>query len=432
MDILLDRQILKLHQEHHYVLDCLEKNSGVYFLTGKAGTGKSTLLNVFKKLSDKKLIFLAPTGVAAINIKGQTIHSFFKFPPSFISEKDYKKLPKKLLDQIDWIIIDEISMVRADLLDHIDRLLRISRKDSRPFGGVPMFWVGDLFQLPPVVSTPEEKAYFNSYYTSPYFFSSKVFSEIDQFEMIELGTVFRQKDEHFLKLLNKIRLNELDYDELESINELCVHQNISLDAPFSIILCTTNNTVRHINLNRLEKIKSASKIYKASIQGTVNPGQYPTDEILILKEGAQVMLLRNDPQKRYVNGSLGIITKLNEFSVELMLEGKEESTEIEVNTWEVVKYKTETGIKEGIIAELTGSFKQLPLKLAWAVTIHKSQGKTFDKALIDMGTGAFEYGQTYVALSRCKSLEGIQLKQPLTMKDIRTDEKVVDFIRRHN
>lgn len=432
MDILSDRQILRLNQEHHYVLDCLEKASGVYFLTGKAGTGKSTLLNVFKKFSDKKLIFLAPTGVAAINIKGQTIHSFFRFPPSFISEKEYKKLPKKLLDQIDWIIIDEISMVRADLLDHIDRILRISRKDARPFGGVPMFWVGDLFQLPPVVSTPEEKAYFNSYYSSPYFFSSKVFAEIENFEMIELGKVFRQEDAYFLKLLNKIRLNELDYDELESINDICLHQNINLDLPFSIILCTTNYTVRNINLNKLEKIKSPPKVYKASIQGSVNPGQFPTDEMLILKVGAQVMLLRNDSQKKYVNGSLGIITKLNDNTVELLLEGNEETIEIEPNSWEVVKYKAETGKKDGIIAEVSGSFKQLPLKLAWAVTIHKSQGKTFDKALIDMGTGAFEYGQTYVALSRCKSLEGIQLKQPLKMKDIRTDDKVVDFIRHHN
>ncbi|MBK9107848.1 MAG: AAA family ATPase [Saprospiraceae bacterium] len=364
-----------------------------------------------------------------MQIKGQTIHSFFKFPANFLTRSDYKAISRRLLESVDWIIIDEISMVRADLLDHIDQVLRLSMKSDKPFGGLPMFWIGDLYQLPPVISSQEEKFYLQNKYGSPYFFSSDVFKELHDFELIELSKVYRQKEMKFIRLLNKIRNNEIDEDDLDEINAQYKTSNLSEEEGlFRIHLCTLNKVAQAINLDRLSKLSTTAHIYQAQKSGIIHHTQFPADEQLILKPGAQVMLLRNDPQKRFVNGSLAIILHLKTDVVAVQLEESGEIVEVEAFEWQMIKYKTNTSDFGSIQTEITGSFKQLPLKLAWAVTIHKSQGKTFERILVDMGSGAFEFGQAYVALSRCTTLEGLRLAKPLKLSDIKTDERIVDFM----
>lgn len=420
-----------LNAEHHYALDQMDVLRGCLFLTGKAGTGKSTLIQLFRKLSEKRVIFLAPTGVAAVNIKGQTIHSFFKFPPNWFSANDYKLIPKKHLEKIDLIFIDEISMVRADLLDHMDQLLRLSSHDNRPFGGKPMLWTGDLFQLPPVLNGADEKEYFSKTYHSPYFFSSKVFKELSNFELIELEEVFRQKDKSFLNLLQKIRMNEIDEFDLEEINERYVPSRVNAKENMVLTLTSTNLASQLINTGKLHQLNVAAKFYQAKLSGKISPSQYPADEFLILKTGAQIMMLRNDPAKRFVNGSLGIIKQLNENSVEVELDDTHQIVEVDRFNWEIIRYSFTAGHESEIKAEVIGNFNQFPMRLAWAITIHKSQGKTFDKVIVDLGNGAFEHGQAYVALSRCRSLDGISLRQRLRWQDIRTDERVIDFLLRY-
>lgn len=423
--MLESKNIYQLHAEQHYALDRIQKLEGVVFLTGKAGTGKSTLLNLIKRTFRYNMVVLAPTGVASVLVGGQTIHSFFKFPPGWISQKDYRPLSKSMADKIDLIVIDEISMVRADLLDHMDQLLRISKKNDRPFGGIPMLWVGDLYQLPPVISSPEEKEYFKNHYSSPYFFSAEVMKELDSFELIELEQVFRQSELHFIRLLNRIRLNECDEEDLEEIN-LRAEADPNEDQIPAITLTSTNAQATQINLRELNKLDSSAKTYPAKIEGMVNPAQLPAEQHLVLKEGAQVMTMRNDPAKNYINGSIGILEELRPQSILVRFPHQEQSVEIPLATWEIVRYIYED---QTIKVNPVGSFTQLPVKLAWAVTIHKSQGKTFEKAIIDLGRGAFENGQTYVALSRCRTLDGVYLTQKLNWKDIRTDERVADFIR---
>ncbi|NOT36088.1 MAG: AAA family ATPase [Saprospiraceae bacterium] len=421
-------EILTLNEEQHYVLDRLSDLKGVLFLTGKAGTGKSTLFNVFNKVSDKKIVVLAPTGVAAVNVGGQTIHSFFKFPPGFITTKDYRPIKHSLLKKIELLVIDEISMVRADMLDHIDRLLRISAKSNEPFGGIPMLWIGDLYQLPPIISTAEEREYFVKNYESPYFFSSQVMKELKEFELIELSQVFRQDEQTFIRMLNKIRVNEIDEDDLMEINDRCLSLPSDFEEPV-ITLCTTNALANQINQTELDKIDSEARIFLARITGQVSASMYPVDQQLILKEGAQIMTIRNATDKSYVNGSLGTIISIHPDSITIKFPHSEKSITLGYENWDIIKYKTEG---EELSKETIGTFQQIPVKLAWAVTIHKSQGKTFESAIIDFGKGAFESGQTYVALSRCRSLRRLYLKQKINWRDIRTDERVTEFLRMHS
>jgi len=423
--VLESKEVYQLHAEQHYALDRIQKLEGVVFLTGKAGTGKSTLLNLIKRTFRINMIVLAPTGVASVLVGGQTIHSFFKFPPGWISQKDYKPLSKSMAEKIDLIVIDEISMVRADILDHMDQLLKLSKKKDKPFGGIPMLWVGDLYQLPPVVSSPEEKAYFEHHYTSPYFFSANVMKELDSFELIELEQVFRQNELHFIRLLNRIRLNECDEEDLDEINQRAQADPTEDGLP-AITLTSTNVQANQINLKELNKLDTSPKTYSAIMEGSINPSQFPAEQHLILKVGAQIMTLRNDPAKNFINGSIGILEELMPQSIRVKFPSQESSVEIPMATWEIVRYIYED---QTIKVNPVGSFTQLPVKLAWAVTIHKSQGKTFDKAIIDLGRGAFENGQTYVALSRCRTLDGVYLTQKLQWKDVRTDERVADFIR---
>ena len=421
----LNKTPLQLNGDFKYALDVLEKTDKSLFITGKAGTGKSTLLKLFRQTSRKKTVVCAPTGIAALNVKGQTIHSLFGFPPRFILAKDIRKSGRlKWFKKIEVLIIDEISMVRADLLDAIDRSLRMNRENPMPFGGVQMVFIGDLFQLPPIVASEQEKQIFTMAYESPYFFSANVMRELDV-EMLELRKVYRQENRHFLRLLDAVRLNQIDYEDLEDLN---VRYQPMFDQKGYITLSPRNATVNRINSRELSLLDTFEFMFPAKITGNFDPRLFPTEQILKLKEGAQVMFIKNDADGQFVNGTIGRIVELTPNSIKVFVDemGKAKDIDVGKMDWEIIKYKPGKTSDE-IESEVVGTFNQYPLKLAWAVTIHKSQGKTFDKVVLDMGKGAFESGQTYVALSRCRTLEGIVLKQKLTHRDIMVDDRVVEF-----
>lgn len=422
------QQPLELNADFQYALDRMEHSRDLLFVTGRAGTGKSTLLQLFRNTTHKKVVVLAPTGVAALNVKGQTIHSFFGFPPRLLDpRKDIKKRRyRKMYEKLDAVVIDEISMVRADMLDNIDYFLRINRDDNRPFGGVQMIFFGDLFQLPPVVSSEAEKHLFKTTYGSPYFFSSRILQQVSM-EMIELNKVYRQENRQFLRLLEAIRLNRMDYDDLEFINTR--HNPEDADQELAITISARNATVDAINRREIEAIPMPSRVYAAKVNGNFPERLFPTEAGLDLKLNAQVMFLRNDADKRFVNGTIGKVIKLEDDTVTVMTEddGAQQHIKVERQEWEIMRYKLDEKDKDKITSETLGTFKQFPLKLAWAITIHKAQGKTFDKVIIDLGRGAFEHGQTYVALSRCRTLHGILLKQALRPRDVIMDPRVVEY-----
>lgn len=421
-------QPLSLSHEFKEILDQLEYSKNNIFITGRAGTGKSTLLQIFRDTTRKRIVVLAPTGIAALNVKGQTIHSFFGFPPKMMDQKDIvKRKNYRLFCNVDMIIIDEISMVRADLIDNIDRFLRINRGINRPFGDVQMIFFGDLFQLPPVVSTPFEKQYFSTFYPSPYFFDARVFDEWDM-RIIELHEVYRQKEKAFINLLERIRTQSFDYDDIMSLNERCVP--IPDEKSYYITLCSRNDIAQHINDSELQKIPMPSITHTGLITGLFDIKLIPADLQLTIKEGAQVMFVKNDTQKRYVNGTIGIVSQCTENDILVSVEkdnGDTEIISIEKEIWEIVKYDKDPTDPSRIVSQVVGTFQQYPIKLAWAITIHKSQGKTFDKVIIDLGKGAFESGQTYVALSRCKTFEGIVLANPVTPRDIILDDRITEY-----
>lgn len=433
--VMANLPLLQLNDDFRYALDTLEKTTANLFITGKAGTGKSTLLQLFRNTSRKKMAVLAPTGVAALNVQGQTIHSFFGFPPRIItpaeaSRKVTRKDLLRLYKNLQVLVIDEISMVRADMLDGMDKFLRINRENYQPFGGVQVVFFGDLFQLPPVVTRdPVEASYFSDYYESPYFFSAKILQDQDfQLETIELRKVYRQESRHFLRLLEAVRVNQADYDDLEDLNER--HDPKFSDTEGFITLCARNATADRINQRELSLLDSSEFEFNAEVKGQFDPALYPTEFSLRLRKGAQVMFVRNDIEERqFVNGTIGKVVQLGKDTIVVETEdqttGKKRKIEVSKSEWDVIRYKG--GASGGLETEIVGSFIQYPLKLAWAITVHKSQGKTFDKVLIDLGGGAFEHGQLYVALSRCRTLEGVVLRQPVRMQDIITDERVVAF-----
>lgn len=423
----IEKQPLELNGDFKYALDVLEKTTTSLFITGRAGTGKSTLLQLFRNTTRKKIVVCAPTGIAALNVKGQTIHSLFGFPPRLILAKDIKKsFTRKWFKKIDVLVIDEISMVRADVLDAIDRSLQINRETPLPFGGVQMVFIGDLFQLPPIVATEEERRLFEMAYESPYFFSANALRHFD-WEMLELGKVYRQENRHFLRLLDAVRLNQIDWDDLEDLN---IRYLPDLELPGNYVTLSPRNAqVNRTNQKELAGLESPEFNYLATVKDNFDARLFPTDQRLKLKVGAQVMFIKNDPEGSYVNGTIGKVVELTSHSIKVFSEEIKGGKTIEVHpaTWENIKYKPSKKDPTEIEAETVGTFEQYPLKLAWAVTVHKSQGKTFDKVIIDMGRGAFESGQTYVALSRCRTLEGIILREKLKMRDVLVDERVVDF-----
>lgn len=424
------RDPLVLDKTFQDILQQLEQQHDHFFITGKAGTGKSTLLQLFKKTTHKKVVVLSPTGISALNVGGQTIHSFFQFPPKLMHRGEIFIIRRliSLLKAVEVIIIDEISMVRADIMDAIDISLRMHRASVLPFGGVQMLLFGDLFQLPPVVSSPEEKEFFRTVYEHPYFFAAHVFKDHIPFQMIELTQVYRQTERNFIRLLDSIRTMQFDYEDLDSLNERFIPDAI-IEEPF-LTLCSTNAATQAINNERLGQITTPSFFYHGEVKGDFSPKLFPAEYKIELRVDAQIMLIRNDPEKRFVNGSLARVVYLDEEKITVQLrteDGKIEIFDLPKMTWEINKYTLEPGADNGIKTEVIGSFTQYPVRLAWAVTIHKSQGKTYDRVAVDLGRGAFEHGQTYVALSRCRTLEGVYLKKPLTPRDIMVDERIVEF-----
>lgn len=421
---------IELTDEFRVALARMENSSECLFITGKAGSGKSTLLDVFRTKTKKKIAVLAPTGVAALNVGGQTIHSFFKFPPGLLTPDRIRSLrQKKLYKSLETLIIDEVSMVRADMMDAIDQFLRVNGNDkNKPFGGIQMIFIGDLFQLPPVISTPAEANYIETNYASPYFFSAHVFKEIT-LGKIELQKVFRQNDPYFLDVLNAIRNQTMSYEEFELLNSRFSPKFFPNQDQFYITLCSTNKLASKINEWHLNQLKSKSFKFEAEIEGEFNQKILPAEKELILKKGAQVIFVKNDPDKKWVNGTIGKIVELSEDTIKVELESDGKRTVVDVGkvNWEMIEYMVDNETKE-ILAEPIGIFTQYPLKCAWAITIHKSQGKTFEQVIIDLGYGAFEHGQVYVALSRAKSLEGIVLKRKISEHDLIFDNQIYDFL----
>jgi ATP-dependent DNA helicase PIF1 len=416
----------QLTQEFSDTFDRIEQTAHHFYITGNAGTGKSTFLHYFKEKTKKKTVVLAPTGIAAINIGGSTLHSFFHFPLHLITKADIRKIrnKEKLFAALETLVIDEVSMVRADMMDAVDQSLRVNRnRPYEPFGGVQVVVIGDLFQLPPIVD--EDLAeYYNDFYETPFFFSAHVFNEV-RLQKIELQKVFRQSDHDFIGLLNKVRNNTLQQSDLKKLNEQ-FHPLLKIGRhDLAITLTSTNALASEINLQRLSALPDREFIYDSIIDGEFDEKSYPTDKKLRLRQGAQVMMVKNDPTKRWVNGSLGVIHRLNDEAIEVSFGGAIYT--IEPSTWEKLDYEydRETGSIEPIV---NGVFRQYPIKLAWAITIHKSQGKTFDNVIIDLGRGAFAHGQAYVALSRCRSFAGLHLKTPIRYSDIILDKRVRSFL----
>lgn len=426
----LDKSPLILSDEYRDILQELEASRDHYFITGRAGTGKSTLLSILRNTSLKRVAVLAPTGIAALNVRGQTIHSFFGFPPRMIDKADITpRRNRRLYRNLDTIIIDEISMVRADMLDNIDYFLQVNRECPEPFGGVQMIFFGDLFQLPPVLASPFERQYFRTHYESPFFFSSQVWQREDAtFFKIELQKVYRQEEGRFVRLLDNIRTGTADYDDLMDINER--HVEVPGDLDYVITLTSVNKVANQINQHRIQSLEGDERTYAASVVGNFDARLFPVDLHLTIKTGAQIMFVKNDPQRRFVNGSIGKVVDCQPDKITVSAptpDGDVKVFEVERLEWEVLKYHLDEEKAGSIQTKVVGSYKQYPIKPAWAITIHKSQGKTFDQVIIDMGSGAFAPGQTYVALSRCRTMHGVYLRKPLTPRDIMVDPVVVEF-----
>lgn len=440
----------------------VERTGVNVFLTGKAGTGKTTFLRQLKERSPKRMVVVAPTGVAAINAGGVTIHSFFQFPlapyipgGSFNAKDEkfrFSKEKKNIIRTLDLLVIDEISMVRADLLDQIDAVLRLHKDRHRPFGGVQLLMIGDLSQLAPVVKD-SEWALLREYYRTPYFFGSHALQQT-QHVTIELTHVYRQTDYTFINILNEVRENRLSAESLARLNSRviktesrenvilnkvkdlasdCAEDNCQLsivNSPFTdgtIRLTTHNATANRYNEERMDALKGVRFTFKAEVSGTFPESSYPAEETLVLKKGCQVMFLKNDSRgSRYYNGKLGIVSAVD--AGRICVRGIDDDVEIEVepDVWTNARYVIDKESKE-IREEIEGEFRQYPLRLAWAITVHKSQGLTFDRAVLDVNA-AFAAGQVYVALSRCRSLEGLVLTAPLSLSSVKTDAMVTDYM----
>ena len=413
----------------------IENTDRHVFLTGKAGTGKTTFLHRIKSESFKRMVVVAPTGVAAINAKGVTIHSFFQLPfgpiipnsQNAYSERIQRKFSKNKIDiikSLDLVIIDEISMVRADVLDGIDAVLRRYKDASKVFGGAQVLMIGDLQQLAPVIR-PDEWQLLKAHYQSAFFFSSVAYQQSNPIN-IELKHIYRQQNQAFIKVLNEVRHNTLSKASLQLLNAQYQPDFEPKDGAGFITLTTHNNKADRINTEQLKKLEGNTQTYTAEIYQNFSEKNFPNDEHLELKVGAQVMFIKNDSsfEKRYYNGKIGTITALQEDSL-IVKCAEDDSIEVTVETWENIKYQIDKETQE-ITEVLEGSYTQIPLRLAWAITIHKSQGLTFDKAIID-AEASFAHGQTYVALSRCKTLEGIVLKTPIGTSSIVNDSSVDAF-----
>ena len=407
-----------LNDDFNEIITLFENSNKNIFITGKAGTGKSSLINHIKKKTHKNLIVLAPTAIAALNINAKTIHSFFNFPFHVITPDVVKKhYNKKLIKQIDTILIDEVSMLRPDIIDAIDLTLQITRENKDPFGGIQIILVGDLYQLPPVVTNNEVDVMNTLYPDGYFFFNSNIIKKIDLIKF-ELSEVFRQSDTKLISLLDRARKAMLDDDDLMVFNQRLVKNDFIV--PEEVLTLSTNNyKVNSINASNLKNIQSKEFVYHAEIDGRYTG--VPVDEELKIKVGAQVMLVKNG--KNWVNGTLATIDKLTKN--EIYIKVKDEVYLLEPEKWEKFEYIISD---KKISSSVSATFTQYPLKLAWAATIHKCQGQTFENIVIDMDYGAFAHGQTYVALSRVVSLDGLFLRKPLRGEDFIFNPAIKDFL----
>ena len=418
------------------IIERIVKERRSAYITGEAGTGKSYLLGEIASqllTAGRRFAVLAPTGLAAVNVHGSTIHKFCGLPPKpgyallETMESLYKPRKQKLLKQLDVIIIDEISMVRADLLDTLDAFFRLNReRPSEPFGGLQVVFFGDHFQLPPILRRDEEAA-FGEWYSSPYFFAARVYPLLNLLHCKLLHN-YRQSDEEFIEVLRTIRRGHVNPSELARINEQ-LQITPDFDEEYTITIASRNNQVDEKNMHYLERLGGAEKTYRAELEGNFDPRQSPADPELRLKVGAQVMFIRNDPDGQWVNGTIGKVLDLKANKLKVGIPtgtGRNKIVEVEPVAWEKIEYTL--GVETGKVEEsVTGRLTQFPLKLAWAVTIHKSQGQTYDSCFVDLGYSAFAPGQTYVALSRSRSLEGLHLKRPLQPRDLLINEAVLAY-----
>ena len=428
---------IEITPEYEAVMEAIARGDPYIFVSGKAGTGKTTLIGYLRENLAGNVVVLAPTGVAALQVRGVTIHSFFRFPPRLIfPEEDIKVLrDKRLYEGMRLLIIDEISMVRADLIDAMDLFLRANGpKRGEPFGGIQVMFVGDLFQLPPVVRSEDMEILRERGYEGAYFFCAMALHR-KAVTMIELQKIFRQKDGEFTQMLNQIRLNEDIDATLERLNAQCFQSATTakqdLD-PLSITLTTTNARADQINNSELVAITSPAKTYLGKLDGKFNIDErnLPSPLHLALKIGAKVMFTANDKDfpKKWVNGSIGVVKELKSDAVKVEIQSASYMNTVEVKSfdWESYQYAIEM-MSGKIKPNVVGTYTQIPLMLAWAVTIHKSQGKTLDKVRVDLSSGAFASGQVYVALSRCRSIEGISLQKPIQVRDVQCDPEIKRF-----
>ncbi len=394
------------------------------FITGRAGTGKTTLLKYFAENTAQNVVVLATTGLAAINVHGQTVHSFFRLKPgNLLDVSTLRRLPRKTVESFDTLIIDEASMLRADLLDAIDHILQISTHSQEPFGGKQLILFGDLFQLPPIEESEQSGLfnYFNARYKSPYFFEANVLERLP-LEVFELKRIFRQSaDREYARILNLIREGKISQPELDSQLNKHVFAETPDVVENSILLATTNQSAMWRNRSQLAKLPGTEYIYPATADETFTKTP-PADRELHLKKGAKIMMLVNDDN--WVNGDIGTVHDLGPDFIQVELKGA--IYEVQPHVWEEVTYEFNP-LTQKLAPKVKGFFKQYPLKLAWAITIHKSQGLTFDNIYLDMGRGAFATGQTYVALSRCRTLSGVHLKRPILTSDVQCDSRVQQF-----
>lgn len=415
--------------EYEFVLQAVRAGCPSIFVTGKAGTGKSTLIHWLRSQLDS-CAMVAPTAVAAANIQGDTIHAFFGLPPRLIDPAERHPVTTKVrlvLENIKCLIVDEVSMVQPNLIDTMDNILRSTRDDPRPFGGVPVVFVGDLLQLPPVVSSPEEAVYFSHRYRTCYFFSADVFKE-QQIVPVVLTTVRRQVDGDFIEALNRIRLNDNCRDSVALFNRRCFRDKPA-GATAGIYLVPTNQVARTINMRALGKLQDPPRRYEARITGNVpaNRWKLAAPDRLELKPGARVIFLKNR-KPNWINGDLGTVVGLEDECIRVRKDKSDNVVVVGREIWNKYKYRYNFESRR-VEAEVVGTFEQFPLALGWAVTIHKSQGMSLDCLTLDLGGGAFAEGQTYVALSRARTLDGITLARPISMREVRTDPVVLEFYR---
>ncbi|MGI6225580.1 MAG: AAA family ATPase [Peptococcales bacterium] len=426
------------NKEFQTALDLIQETNQSFFLTGKAGTGKSTFLKHIVETVSKNFVVVAPTGIAAVNVGGVTIHSFFQFPlrPLLPDDEGIKVFWKnsekrKVISAMDTLIIDEISMVRADLIDGIDSSLRKNGGNPNlPFGGKQVVLVGDIFQLGPVtIKKTGEQQIISEIYGSSYFYRAKVFERIKLFT-VELQKVYRQNDPVFINLLDKVRIKNTNQSDIDKFNSRVFPETELRKKDFAITLTTRNDLADAVNSSKLSELTTTPEKYTAEVSGEFEESKYPTEPELTLKEGAQVIFIKNDTEKRWVNGTIGQVSELTPQTIKVKLKNGSVYS-VEQRTWENIKYQYNKE-KKKIEQEVIGTFKQYPLKLAWAITIHKSQGLTFDRVVLDFGDGTFASGQAYVALSRATSFDGLFLKQKIHNTDIFVDEEIKDFAKSFN